>query len=84
MPHLRETARRRRAAAAAHEGSRPDRRAALRRPLSTLWRVCSLRRCEANAMASSALACLAPEPSPNGRRAPTVHQRVRVLLAARD
>ena len=39
----------------------------------------------ANAMASSALAYLAPEPAPSGRRrAPTVHQRVRVLLAARD
>ena len=46
MPNLRRTARRRRTAAAAHEGSRPDRRAALRRPLSTLWCVCSFRRCD--------------------------------------
>jgi hypothetical protein len=39
----------------------------------------------ANAMASRALACLALEPAPSGRRrAPTLHQRVRVLLAARD
>jgi hypothetical protein len=44
MPNLRRTARRRRTAAAAHEGrSRPERHAALRRPLSTLWRVCSYR-----------------------------------------
>ena len=34
---------------------------------------------------SRALACLAPERAPSGRRrARTVHQRVRVLLAARD
>jgi hypothetical protein len=46
MPNLRRTARRRRTGAAAHEGSRPDARAVLRRPLSTLSRVCSLRRCE--------------------------------------
>jgi hypothetical protein len=39
----------------------------------------------ANAMASRALAYLAPEPAPSGRRRdPTVHRRVRVLLAARD
>jgi hypothetical protein len=39
----------------------------------------------ANAMASSALACLAPERAPSGRRrAPTLYQRVRFLLAARD
>ena len=46
MPNLRRTARRRRTAAAAHEGSRPARRAALRRPLSALWRVRSSRRCD--------------------------------------
>jgi hypothetical protein len=38
----------------------------------------------ANAMTSRALACLAPERAPSRRRAPTVHERVRVLLAARD
>ena len=46
MPNLQSTARRRRTAAAAHEGSRSERRAALRRPLSTLWCVCSFRRCD--------------------------------------
>ena len=44
MPDLRGTARSRRTAAAAHDGSRPERRAALRRPLSALWRVCPFRR----------------------------------------
>ena len=40
---------------------------------------------KARAMASRALAYLAPERAPSiRRRAPTVHQRVRVLLAARD
>ena len=39
----------------------------------------------ASAMTSSALAYLALEPAPTDRRrAPTVHQRVRVLLAVRD
>jgi hypothetical protein len=39
----------------------------------------------ANAMASSALAYLSPERAPSGRRrAPTVHQKVRGLLVARD
>ena len=39
----------------------------------------------ANAMASRALAYLAPEPAPSGRRrARSVHQRVRGLPAARD
>jgi hypothetical protein len=39
----------------------------------------------ANAMASSVSAYLAPEPAPSDRRrAPTVHKKVRVLLAARD
>jgi hypothetical protein len=38
----------------------------------------------ANALAFRALANLAPEQAPSGRRrAPTVHQRVRLLLAAR-
>ena len=39
----------------------------------------------ASATTSSASAYLAPERAPTGRRrAPTVHQRVRVLLAARE
>jgi hypothetical protein len=39
----------------------------------------------ANVMASRALTYLAPErASSDRRRAPTVHKRVRVLLAARD
>jgi hypothetical protein len=39
----------------------------------------------ANAMASSALAYLAPERAPSGRRrVPTVHQKVRLLLAPAD
>lgn len=39
----------------------------------------------ANAMASRALAYLAPERAPSGRRrARTLHQKVRLLVASRD
>ena len=85
MPNLQSTARRRRTAAAAHEGSRPEGAQLYVVPCPRCGASVPFAAATANAMASSALAYLAPEPAPSDRRrAPTVHQKVRVLLAARD
>jgi hypothetical protein len=85
MPNLGRTARKRRTPSAAHDRNHPERCASLRHALPALRSVASFR--SRNGERDDVPhACLAAKGgAPGGRRrARTVRQRVRVLLAARD